>query len=93
MAKGLARSEADLAWDCRALWARQVVVIATLDKQCMVPRIVGRISRVAVTGAFVVIEGWHVPMANVLSVSKATIRQQQEWEDDEAMKAFMAGEC
>jgi hypothetical protein len=52
--------EQNTAWDLRAAWANNTRVRVTLGEACMLKTIVGKVSRVAVTGAFVVIDGWHI---------------------------------
>jgi hypothetical protein len=74
----LERPEAALAWELRARWADQRPVVLTLTERCVVRRIEGRVERVAVTGAFVVLEGWHVPLAEVLSVRSPHHAQRSE---------------
>jgi hypothetical protein len=64
----LERPEHALAFELRARWADQRPVVLTLTERCIVRRIEGRVERVAVTGAFVVIEGWHVPLGEILAV-------------------------
>ena len=67
-------------WDLRGYWGKGTVVIATLDDRCLLGTVVGRVQRVAVTGAFAVIDGWHLPMDHVLRVDRATIEQMDEYD-------------
>jgi nucleoside 2-deoxyribosyltransferase len=65
----LERPEQSTAWELCTAWAKGRPVVLTLSDRCMVQRIEGVVSRVAVTGAFVVIEGWHVPTVEILSIA------------------------
>jgi hypothetical protein len=64
--------EQNTAWDLRAAWANNTRVRVTLSEACMLKTIVGKVSRVAVTGAFVVIDGWHIPTDQVRGIGKPT---------------------
>jgi hypothetical protein len=44
-------------------------VALDLDERCDTDRLVGRVERVAVTGAFTVVGGVHVPLERVLAVA------------------------
>lgn len=44
----------------------------------MIRRVEGLIERVAVTGAFVVIEGWHIPTVEILGILKPHFSQEPE---------------
>lgn len=66
----LERPEHAKAWELRGHWAAHRVVVVTLTPRCVVERIEGLVSQVAVTGAFVVIDGWHVPIEDVLSIHR-----------------------
>jgi hypothetical protein len=74
----LQRSEHAMAWELRTAWALGRPVVLTLTERCIVRRIEGRVERVAVTGAFVVLEGWHVPLLDVLSVRSPHHAQRSE---------------
>lgn len=71
----LTRSEQDLAWELRRAWAKHERVVLTLSERCMVDRVEGTIKRVAVTGAFVVCNGWHIPTVEVLGMAKPHFSQ------------------
>lgn len=72
---GLTRSEQDLAWELRRAWAKWEPVVLTLSERCMVQRVEGRIKKVAVTGAFVVCDGWHIPTVEILGIAKPHFSQ------------------
>jgi hypothetical protein len=65
----LERPEQATVWELRTAWAKGRRVVLTLSDRCMIQRIEGTVERVAVTGAFVLIEGWHVPVAEILGVA------------------------
>lgn len=88
--KTLERDEGAMAWDFRAAWVKGYPVIAVLDDRCMVERVVGRVSYVAVTGAFAMVDGWHLPIANVLKVDRATIAQRDEYAAEKRAQALAA---
>ena len=73
----LERSEAALAWELRGAWAARKRVVVVLTDRCMVQRVEGFVQRVAVTGAFAIIDGWHVPMSEVLTVRSPHHLQKQ----------------
>lgn len=74
----LARSEQGIAWDLRARWAAHKPVVLTLSDRCMVKRVEGIIEYVAVTGAFVIVDGWHIPCVDVLGVTAPHFSQKPE---------------
>ncbi len=78
------RPEAALAWDLRGYWASQTEVTVTMTERCMIRTVVGRVSRVAVTGAFAVVDGWHLPMRDVLRVARATIADRDIYAAEQA---------
>jgi hypothetical protein len=59
------RTEKATAWELRTAWAKRRPVALTLSERCVV----------AVAGAFVIIDGWHVPCADVLGVASAHYSQ------------------
>ena len=79
--RGLQRPEAMLAWELRGVWAKAGEVRLTLAPGCHLPTIVGRVQQVAVTGAFVVVDGWHMPMDRVLAIGKPTVADRDEYEE------------
>lgn len=76
----LTRQQAAFVWDLRGYWGQGTVVTATLDNRCLLPNVVGRVTRVSVTGAFAVIDGWHLPMDHVLRVERATVEQKDQYD-------------
>lgn len=67
---GIERPEHAKAWELRGHWIAHRRVVVTLTPRCLVERIEGLVSHVAVTGAFVVIDGWHVPLEDVLAIHR-----------------------
>jgi hypothetical protein len=68
----LARQEQTVAWELRGAWISRKPVILTLTERCMIRRLEGRVEYVAVTGAFVLIDGWHIPTVDILRVAKSS---------------------
>lgn len=67
---GVVRPEAAVAWELRGHWVARRTIVVTLTPRCLVDRIEGRVSHVSVTGAFAVIDGWHVPTVDVLAIHR-----------------------
>jgi hypothetical protein len=64
----------------RAAWlTRRPVRVTLYEPRSVVPFIVGRVSAVAVTSAWVTIAGWHVPTDVVRSVYPPTARQVEDY--------------
>lgn len=74
----LQRSEREVAWELRARWAERSPVVLTLSERCMIRRVEGRLSQVEATGAFVVLDGWHIPVADILGVARPHFSQESE---------------
>jgi hypothetical protein len=68
------RPGAAKAWELRGAWANRKRVALSLSERCVISRLEGLVDRVAVTGAFVVIDGWHVPTEEILAIHKPTRR-------------------
>lgn len=66
----VARPESAKAWELRAAWAKQAVVVLSLSERCDPRRLEGKVQHVAVTDAFVICDGWHVPMCDVLAIHR-----------------------
>lgn len=66
----LERFEQRIAWDLRGHWATRRPVVLILTDRCLVGRIEGRVEYVSVTGAFALVDGWHVPCAEILAVHR-----------------------
>lgn len=64
------RPEQAKAWELRGAWAQSKRVVVTLTDRCMIDRLEGPVSYVSVTGAFAVIDGWHIPCEEILAVHK-----------------------
>jgi hypothetical protein len=62
------RREQAIAWELRGAWISRRRVVVTLSDRCTVRRLEGRVTYVAVSGAYVKIAGWHVPTVDVLGV-------------------------
>lgn len=80
-----AKREQSTAWDLRTAWGGRRDVRLTLSERCMIRTIVGKVSAVSVTGAFATIDGWHIPLVEVLGVGRPTLddhaRYAQEMHD------------
>ena len=72
----LARQEQTTAWELRGAWIESKPVVLTLTERCMIRRLEGLIEYVSVTGAYVMIDGWHVPTVDILGVLKPHHSQQ-----------------
>lgn len=66
----LERREQTIAWELRGAWVSRKPVVVTLSERCMIRRLEGTVEYVGVTGAFALIDGWHVPTVDVLGVLK-----------------------
>lgn len=77
----LERGELRLVWEARKLWAQRRKVRVTMDGRAVVTPIVGLIERVSVTGAFIVVDGWHVPMYAVKAFGKPTVADIEAYVD------------
>lgn len=64
----LVRPTSEIGWELRGSWAAGKRVAVSLDERCRPRRLEGKIQRVAPSGAFAVIEGFHVPMDAILAV-------------------------
>lgn len=74
-----AHDERALAWQLRGAWARRREVRLTLTDRCMIGTVVGYVSHVAVTGAFLTVDGWHVPISEVLGVARPTVADRDHY--------------
>lgn len=68
MSAELVRPVASMLWELRGAWATGKRVALSLDDRCDPPRVEGWVSRVAATGTFVQVAGWHVPADAILAV-------------------------
>jgi hypothetical protein len=73
----LERNEQTIAWELRGHWISRRPVVLTLTKRCMIQRLEGNVSYVSVTGAFAVIDGWHVPTIEILGIVRPHHTQKQ----------------
>jgi hypothetical protein len=62
------RPRGSISWELRAKWATREEVVLSLSERCNPKRLEGTVDRVAPSGAFVIVAGWHVPMEDVLAV-------------------------
>jgi hypothetical protein len=62
-----------LAGALRVAWLNRRQVRVTLTERCVIRTIVGRVSSVSVTGSFALVDGWHVPVGEVVGVGKPTL--------------------
>jgi hypothetical protein len=68
-----------MAWELRGAWGSGQDVRLTLTKRCMLRTVVGRVSRVSTTGAFAIVDGWHIPCAEVRGTGKPTIEDRDRY--------------
>jgi hypothetical protein len=73
----LERPADSITWELRGKWARQEAVVLTLSEHCNPRRLEGLVDHVATTGAFVVVDGWHVPTEHVLAVHRPHFTQRE----------------
>lgn len=64
----LERPTGSITWELRSKWASRKPVVLTLSERCNPRRLEGQVDRVAPSGAFVVVDGWHVPTEEILGV-------------------------
>jgi hypothetical protein len=64
----LERPTGSITWELRAKWATRQPVVLSLSERCKPRRLEGLVNRVAPSGAFVVVDGWHVPTEDILAV-------------------------
>jgi hypothetical protein len=77
--KALAHDERALAWELRKAWMLGNAVRLTLTDRCVVASVVGVVTHVAVTGAFVTVDGWHVPVSEVRGIGKPTVNDKDAY--------------
>lgn len=65
----LERPHSAIAFELRTAWALHRRVALRLDERCAFERLEGKIKRVSTTDAFIVCEGWHVPIEAILAIS------------------------
>jgi hypothetical protein len=68
----LQRDESKLFHEFLLHWRKGHVVTVTLSERCKPRSVVGKIDRVATSGAFAVVEGLHFPMMDVRRVERST---------------------
>lgn len=73
--KAVERSEQQIAWELRGRWISGTRVVLTLTDRCLVQRIEGTVSYVSVTGAYAVVDGWHVPCVEILGITSPHFSQ------------------
>lgn len=74
----LERPAGSISWELRAKWATRAEVVLSLSERCDPRRLEGRVDRVAPSGAFVIVGGWHVPIEDVLAVHLPHYTQERE---------------
>lgn len=67
-------------WELRTAWAQRRDVRLTLTASCMIRTVVGTVDRVAATGAFVVVDGWHVPVSHIEAIGKPTFNDREAYQ-------------
>lgn len=88
----IARPEQAIIWELRGAWARHKPVRLVLTDRCLVKVVMGQIRRIAVTGAFVEIDGWHVPAGDILTVGFPLLEELEAYRQEQAERAYAAGE-
>jgi hypothetical protein len=73
----LERPTDSISWELRARWAKREEVALSLSERCDPQRLEGTVDRVAPSGAFVIVAGWHVPMEDVLAVHRPHFTQHE----------------
>lgn len=89
---GVQRPEVAIAWELRGAWASGRPVRLTLSERCVLRTVIGRVERVAATGAFAVVDGWHVPLEDVMAVGKPTVQDRDEYAAGAPARAELARE-
>jgi hypothetical protein len=84
MQGSLERPTEMVVWELRGAWAKRRMVRLSLTKRCLVPRVIGRVARVSVTGAWVEVDGWQVPTEEILAVGRPTLEEITEYEKTKA---------
>lgn len=79
---GLERPVAAIVWDLRAYWGQGRAVRLSLTEKCLVRTVIGRVRSMAVTGAFVVVDGWQVPTDEILAVGRPTVEEEQSYRQE-----------
>jgi hypothetical protein len=74
-------AEVKLAWELRGYWVKHTPVVVTLDEKCVITTVVGVVSQVSVTGAFAIVDGWHLPLDRVLRIARATVEDKAAYEE------------
>lgn len=73
------KDEQATAWELRRSWWSRSDVRLTLTERCLIRTIVGKVSAVAVTGAFVTVDGWHIPTVEIRGVSRPTLGDRERY--------------
>jgi hypothetical protein len=71
--------EQAVAWDLRAAWINRRAVRLTLAEHCVLTMIVGKVSTVSVTGAFAIVDGWHIPVEAIRGIGKPLIQDTEAY--------------
>lgn len=78
----LERPTSRVVWELRARWADRRTVRLSLSERSVVSCVIGRVQRVATTGAFVVVDGWHVPVDDILAVGDPLEAEVEAYEQE-----------
>lgn len=81
-----------IVWDLRGIWARAQPCRLMLSERCVVRMVMGPLTRISVTGAFCVVDGWHIPCEDILAVTIPTRVQLDEYRQEAAERALERGE-
>lgn len=65
----------------RSAWLDRRTVRVALSAHCDVPMIVGRVAHVSVTATVATIDGWHVPVDEILDVAAPTEEEADRYAD------------
>jgi hypothetical protein len=71
----------ETATTLREAWLERKQVCLTLTDRCQVPIIVGRVNHVSVTSAHTVVDGWMVPVAEILTIARPTVGDLHQYAD------------
>lgn len=80
----LVRAESDVCWELRVCWVQRRRVRLTLTDRCVVPRVIGRVTRVAPSGAFAVCDGWHIPVGEILAIGHPVLEEVEAYANERA---------
>lgn len=83
---------AKIVFELRGIWAKAKPVALVLTDRCLVKVVKGPLRRIAPTGAFVEVDGWQIPVDEILSVTVPTPADLDDYRQRKALAAYFAGE-